>query len=65
MNIQLQNVTYTYAGKYQRVTAVDGVSYTFHDGTERFKKRSGQGRDARLNYIIKHTNIPIYKSGGS
>lgn len=33
MNIQLQNVTYTYAGKYQRVTAVDGVSYTFHDGT--------------------------------
>ena len=29
MTIELRDVSYTYAGKYQRVTAVDTVSYTF------------------------------------
>ena len=33
MTIELHDVSYTYAGKYQRVTAVNGVSYTFQSGT--------------------------------
>ena len=33
MTIELRDVSYTYAGKYQRVTAVDTVSYTFQSGT--------------------------------
>lgn len=52
MNIQLQNVTYTYAGKYQRVTAVDGVSYTFHDGTlYTIMGASGSGKSTLLSLL--------------
>ena len=52
MNIQLQNVTYTYAGKYQRVTAVVGVSYTFHDGTlYTIMGASGSGKSTLLSLL--------------
>ena len=52
MNIQLQNVTYTYAGKYQRVTAVDGVSYTFHDGPlYPIMGASGSGKSTLLSLL--------------
>ena len=52
MNIQLQNVTYTYAGKYQRITAVDGVSYTFHDGTlYTIMGASGSGKSTLLSLL--------------
>ena len=52
MNIQLQNVTYTYAGKYQRVTAVDVVSYTFHDGTlYTIMGASGSGKSTLLSLL--------------
>ena len=52
MNIQLQNVTYTYAGKYQRGTAVGGVSYTFHDGTlYTIMGASGSGKSTLLSLL--------------
>ena len=64
MNIQLQNVTYTYAGKYQRVTAVDGVSYTFHDGTlYTIMGASGSGKSTLLS-LLAGLKLPNQLSGG-
>ena len=50
MTIELRDVSYTYAGKYQRVTAVDTVSYTFQSGTMySIMGASGSGKSTLLS----------------
>ena len=52
MTIELRDVSYTYTGKYQRVTAVDTVSYTFQSGTMySIMGASGSGKSTLLNMI--------------
>ena len=52
MTIELRDVSYTYAGKYQRVTAVDTVSYTFQSGTMcSVVGGSGSGKSALLSLV--------------
>ena len=52
MTIELRDVSYTYAGKYQRVTAVDTVSYTFQSGTMySIMGASGSGKSTLLSLL--------------
>ena len=52
MTIELRDVSYTYAGKYQRVTAVDTVSYTFQSGTMySIIGASGSGKSTLLSLL--------------
>ena len=52
MTIELRDVSYTYAGKYQRVTAVDTVSYTFQSGTMySIMGASGSGKSTLLSVL--------------
>ena len=62
MSISLNNVSYSYKGKYQTVRAVNGVSYDFEPGKcyaiiEIIRER--RGIDA-LDYILQSNkrNVP-------
>ncbi len=52
MSIQLKNVSYTYQGKYQKVQAVDGVSYDFESGKlYAIIGKSGSGKTTLLSLM--------------
>ncbi len=52
MSIQLKNVSYTYQGKYQKVMAVNGVSYDFEPGKlYAIIGKSGSGKTTLLSLM--------------